>query len=127
MGLTNREKQKAHRERMAAQGIVPICLEIPKDLALSIAVEAKACGKTRNKVAVERLSARKPQPTTVPLPKDITKEANRIVKLIGKGLRASTDPVALQALNDALDSIYGLAGMVAVCQTSTKKKRRRQA
>ena len=123
MGLTSQEKQAARRERLEAQGIVPLSVEVPRKVAASLAAEAKVRGKTRSQVATERLSA-KPKPV-VALPKDISKEADRIVHLIGKGLRATiTNKAAGDALSDAMDAIYGLAGMVASRKAATPATKR---
>jgi len=116
MGLTSQQKQAAYRERLAEKGIVPISLELPQKLVRKISAEAIAGGKTRSQLVAEKLKAKPKKPAALPaapLPKDISKEADRIVHLIGKGLRASQSKAASKALSDAMDGIYGLAGMVA--------------
>jgi len=127
MGLTSQQKQAAYRERLAAKGIVPVSLEIPQKLVAKISAEAIAAGKTRSQLVTEKLKTKPKKLPALPaalLPKDISKEADRIVHLIGKGLRAAESKAAAKALSDAMDAIYGLAGMVASCQDPSRKERR---
>ena len=126
MAKSDKERQADHRKRQQKRGCKQLALYFPEALLADIDAEAKQRGFSRSDIVVERLKRKlpKPIPAPAPLPKDISKEADRIVHLIGKGLRVSTDEAATNALSDAMDAIYGLAGMVARQGPNERKHRR---
>ena len=71
----------------------------------------------------ERLAASGVVQVSFEVPRDVSAQADRIVRLIGQGYRACQDPVAEEALQQALDAVYGLAGQVAAWGPPSKRKR----
>lgn len=114
---------------MKRRGRKQVAVYLPTAVLDEVDALAAKRDLSRSDILAERLSLKpkkmaKPKAVAAPLPKDIRKEADRIVQLIGKGLRATKSDAATKALFDAMDAIYPLAGLAAQSRSKNKKKRR---